>query len=156
MPTKTFEMVIETPPTALQAKLKKLGSLSHIAVAQTINQIADNVIGDAQELAPVRKSEPNAGVPSGGALRRSAFVEHAVPSAAPRAVVGFGVKYGWPVHENPRTGKTGGVSPKGRRYKSWARTGQWHFLEVPFNLAKRTFRRDVGRIIAHEWAAFLK
>jgi hypothetical protein len=41
------------------------------------------------------------------------------------------IRYAWSVHENPRSGKTGGISPSGRRYKTWAKTGTWKFLEQP-------------------------
>jgi hypothetical protein len=40
-------------------------------------------------------------------------------------------KYALKVHENPRSGQTGGVSPSGKKYTHWARSGQWKYLEVP-------------------------
>lgn len=49
-------------------------------------------------------------------------------------VMGFGgpaAKYAFRVHENPRSGRTKGLSPKGRRYKRWSRVGQWKYLETP-------------------------
>ena len=48
--------------------------------------------------------------------------------------MGFGgpaAPYAIRTHENPRAGKTGGVSPSGRRYKKWAQVGAWKFLEGP-------------------------
>lgn len=48
--------------------------------------------------------------------------------------LGFGgpaAPYAVKTHENPRAGKTGGVSPSGRRYKKWARVGGYKFLEAP-------------------------
>lgn len=44
---------------------------------------------------------------------------------------GYRGPYAASVHENPRSGKTGGVSPKGRKYAHWATVGQWKFLETP-------------------------
>jgi len=51
--------------------------------------------------------------------------------------LGFSAVYALSVHENPRSGKTGGVSPKGRPYKppkgstasAFATRGGWKFLE---------------------------
>ena len=48
--------------------------------------------------------------------------------------MGFGgpsAPYALAVHENPRAGKTGGISPKGKAYESWARAGEWKYLETP-------------------------
>src|SRR5512146_221873 len=41
------------------------------------------------------------------------------------------VKYALKVHENPRSGKTEGRSPSGKKYRHWARVGQWKYLEIP-------------------------
>lgn len=47
------------------------------------------------------------------------------------ATVGFSAVYATRTHENPRSGKTGGVSPTGRKYKpgTYATVGEWKFLE---------------------------
>jgi hypothetical protein len=48
--------------------------------------------------------------------------------------LGFGgpaAPYAVKTHENPRAGKTGGISPQGRRYKKWAKVGAYKFLEGP-------------------------
>lgn len=62
----------------------------------------------------------------------------------PVAVVGFSAAYAAFVHENPRAGKTGGVSPKGKQYLApmlpsgkrsaqavFSTVGQYKFLEQP-------------------------
>ena len=62
----------------------------------------------------------------------------------PSAYLGYSAVYALKVHENPRAGKTGGVSPRGQKYGSgltqsgnkstritWARKGKWKFLEDP-------------------------
>lgn len=75
-----------------------------------------------------------------GALRSTGHVQ--LPRfEGDRIVVELG--YGGPaapyahaVHENPRAGKTGGVSPSGKRYKTWAKVGQWKYLEQPFEAAR--------------------
>lgn len=45
--------------------------------------------------------------------------------------IGFSAVYATVTHENPRAGKTGGVSPSGRLYPpgTWAAKGEWKFLE---------------------------
>jgi hypothetical protein len=43
--------------------------------------------------------------------------------------------YALAVHENPRAGQTGGISPKGQPYEHWAHTGQWKYLETPLKAA---------------------
>lgn len=48
--------------------------------------------------------------------------------------MGFGgpsAPYAVKVHENPRSGKTGGMSPSGKQYKRWAKVGAYKFLERP-------------------------
>lgn len=47
---------------------------------------------------------------------------------------GPAASYALKVHENPRSGKTGGFSPSGVPYpwNRWSRVGQWKYLEVPF------------------------
>lgn len=47
------------------------------------------------------------------------------------------VKYAISVHENPRSGKTEGFSPSGKKYApgTWSKVGQWKYLETPAKLA---------------------
>lgn len=70
-----------------------------------------------------------------GPLRASGVVLPVVRSGSVHTLtMGFGgpaVKYAVKVHENPRAGKTGGLSPSGKRYKKWAKTGGYKFLEAP-------------------------
>lgn len=47
------------------------------------------------------------------------------------AAGGAAAPYAMKVHENPRSGRTGGLSPSGKRYKNYARVGQWKYLETP-------------------------
>jgi hypothetical protein len=51
------------------------------------------------------------------------------------------------VHENPRSGHTGGVSPSGGRYKHWASVGQWKYLEQPFKERAPSFAARMTTII---------
>jgi hypothetical protein len=67
-------------------------------------------------------------------------------------------KYARKVHENPRTGRTGGFSPKGKKYYPrpglpvpYSQVGQWKFLEQPVAERRQAYfdalARDVGQQI---------
>lgn len=85
--------------------------------AQALLVWAEEVMTDAKELVPVRD----------GILRASGFVD--LPAVTPDQVsvtFGFGgpsAPYALAVHENPRAGKTGGVSPSGRSIGAGRRWG---------------------------------
>lgn len=69
-----------------------------------------------------------------GELRQEhAFVDESARVDGDSVSITFGYNgpYAARVHENPRAGKTGGVSPSGKRYKHWAQVGEWKFLERP-------------------------
>jgi hypothetical protein len=65
------------------------------------------------------------------------------------------VGYALAVHENPRAGKTGGVSPSGIPYKTWSQVGGWKYLEralgrhIPFMVA--SFRKSLNAAIKARW-----
>ena len=100
---------------------------------------AEKIMGESKKLVPVITT----------ALKNSGFVE--LPKDIPGGIsvsLGYGgpaVKYALRVHENPRSGKTGGASPTGQQYKRWSRVGQWKYLEVPFRQNQKGMR---GRILS--------
>ena len=53
--------------------------------------------------------------------------------------LGFTAIYAAKVHENIRSGNTGGASPSGKSYRegSYSTVGQWKFLETPLKETKR-------------------
>lgn len=61
--------------------------------------------------------------------------------------VGYGALYAPFVHENKRSGKTGGISPQGQLYRSWASRGKWKFLEDPFKRYKSTILRMIKKAV---------
>ena len=105
-------------------------------VANALEAEATNVMTKAKALCPVVT----------GTLKGSGFVERPVVGGGEISeTMGFGgaaSKYALSVHENPRSGKTGGVSPSGQRYGrkaykgkmriGFSLVGQWKFLEQPF------------------------
>jgi hypothetical protein len=99
---------------------------------------AEGVMRDSRPLVPVVT----------GTLRSSATVDPPVITGDQVVVsMGYGgaaKRYAFKVHENPRAGRTGGVSPSGKKYYprpglsvSYSTVGEWKFLEKPF-LARRT------------------
>lgn len=85
-----------------------------------------------------------------GELRaKHAFVDESAKIDGDSVSITFGYTgpYAARVHENPRAGKTGGVSPSGHRYKHWAQVGQFKFLEKPLLEAEPgMLQRLAGRI----------
>lgn len=92
------------------------------------------LFGKSQEEVPVMD----------GNLRASGYVASDVKTKGDSVYIGYHAVYAAKVHENPRSGKTGGVSPSGRPYKKWAKVGKWKFLEDPI----KKYAKLVVRIIA--------
>lgn len=59
--------------------------------------------------------------------------------------LGYNTIYAYKVHENPRTGHTGGIGPRGQRYRKWAHSGGPKYLERPMNEAQGSIWDDVAR-----------
>ena len=95
------------------------------AAQAALHRFAEEVMADSKEnYVPVRT----------GVLRGSGFVADAMTPTAAEVTLGYGgaaAEYAIPVHENPRSGKTGGKAPDGSTYKSYARVGEWKYLETP-------------------------
>jgi|WetSurMetagenome_2_1015567.scaffolds.fasta_scaffold239049_3 hypothetical protein len=64
------------------------------------------------------------------------------------------VGYALYVHENPRAGKTGGMSPSGVKYPfdKWSRVGQWKYLEHPFLAAAKGMAERIAEKV-RSWQA---
>lgn len=112
------------------ASLEKLKVKSIDAAKSALYIEASNIIADSKEnYVPVDT----------GNLRKSAHTEHPKWFGKTISIVfgygGLAAKYAAAVHENPRAGKTGGESPSGRKYKTWAKTGGWKYLELPLKKA---------------------
>lgn len=99
------------------------------AAARAVREEAIGLFEDSQVLVPVDK----------GRLRESGEVRLGGPTVL-EAEVAYTASYAWPVHENPRSGKTGGVSPSGRLYKTYAAHGQWKYLEQPMKEREETYK----------------
>ena len=89
-----------------------------------------------------------------GGLKESGVVH---PPQIAGSIVSVLLEYPGPeairIHENPRSGKTGGVSPRGRKYPegSYSKVGGWKFLELPAKQAMPSMpsriAQDVGAML---------
>lgn len=116
-------------------------------IARVAGQIlylsAEQIMTESRTLVPVVT----------GNLRASANVQPPKISGTTVTVeLGYGgpaATYALSVHENPRAGKTGGVSPSGHKYaaRRWSQVGQWKYLEQPFNDAKPRIHARLRRAL---------
>jgi hypothetical protein len=133
----------------VKEKLRQLGLRALPAGAQSLFESAENIMTISKDqYVPVET----------GTLKASGFVR---PPETRRSTVTVTLGYGGAaqgyalaVHENPRAGKTGGVSPSGKKYKRWAQVGEWKYLQTPVqnnagnvvDKLKRDLARELARI----------
>lgn len=109
-----------------RAKLRTMGTAGFkAAVASAYRSFEEIMTKSKEEYVPVDQ----------GPLRASGTVlPPEVSGSSATITMGYGgpsAPYAIAVHENPRAGKTGGLSPQGKPYEHWARTGGWKYLETP-------------------------
>lgn len=114
----------------LKMKMRALGDAGFRALVASAHEQFEGVMTTSkEEYVPVDQ----------GPLRASGTVlPPSVSGGRAEITMGFGgpaAPYAIAVHENPRAGKTGGLSPSGKPYEHWARTGQWKYLETPLKAA---------------------
>ena len=109
--------------------------------ANFINLELDRLHEESQLLVPY--GEPDRYKPAGQPhLADTVEFVRPRPSPAVSGEIAYTAVYAWDVHENPRSGKTGGFSPQGRPYRYWAREGEFKYLEKPFLSVMQTFLSD--------------
>lgn len=120
----------------LKAKLETLSSFSEVkeAVRAPMTKAAADVLKESMRMVPRDR----------GQLINSASLVPEETSDSITITIGYGTVYAYKVHENPRSGKTGGVGPHGQRYKHWAAVGEYKYLEKPMKAAEQTFWPKVG------------
>jgi hypothetical protein len=138
----------------LASNLAKLKSLTPFLVANALQEEAESMMDR------IKDSKPGKGVPHDrGGLAASGLVNDAVVMGPIISVrVGFGgsaAPYALAVHENPRAGKTQGVSPSGRRYPHFAAVGSWKYLERELTRLQSILIKRVSARIKREWGALL-
>ncbi len=109
-----------------KAKLGRMGPAAFAAMVAGGYQAFEEIMTKSkEEYVPVDQ----------GTLRSTGHVEPpSVSGMRAEITMGYGgpaAPYALAVHENPRAGKTGGLSPTGKPYEHWARTGGWKYLETP-------------------------
>jgi hypothetical protein len=132
MAEKFIQVRIEGLNAALST-LQALGARAPYAASVLLKDFVDTMV-----VTPVKEEY----VPvDTGALRASIQASEPEISGTKISVTvsagGSAAPYALSVHENPRSGKTQGVSPTGRKYTHWAQTGQWKYLEIPALAAAR-------------------
>ena len=126
----------------VRSALAALGDKQDAAIEAVLTEEAEDVIAAADEIVPADI----------GNLKGSKFV-------APPEVQGSGFNryvtvelgygntgtlYAASVHENPRSGQTGGKTPSGGTRKTWAKVGQWKYLETPWLASSTGWLDRVG------------
>lgn len=115
--------------------LDAMAKIANQEMGRAVQSHAEDVMADAQENhVPVMD----------GHLRASGYVKSGKDEGGFWAKIGFSAAHARRTHENPRAGKTGGVSPSGRPYKKWAQVGGWKFLERPFLASEGRFVATVA------------
>lgn len=111
-------------------RLEEYGDNAPKICGMALKDVGEQIMRESLRICPVDT----------GALKSTGVVTNPERHGAKVYVIlGYGgvaangnkVGYAFYVHENPRAGKTGGVSPQGRKYKHWADSGQWKYLEGP-------------------------
>lgn len=121
----------------LQATLKHFESDADAlaALRPAMNAAGTKILKRSIDLAPRDR----------GGLVNSAGIKTTGGAKDLTVTIGYGTVYARIVHDNPRAGHTGGVSPSGQPYRHWAKTGQAKFLEQAMHEAQHTAWDDVGK-----------
>ena len=110
----------------VMAALNALGDDMVPSMEAVLTEEAEEIITAADEIVPADI----------GNLKGSKFVEPPnVLGGDVTVEFGYGntaTLYAKSVHENPRSGQTGGRTPSGGKRKTYAKVGEWKFLETPF------------------------
>jgi len=88
-----------------------------------------------------------------GTLRGTIHASTAVDGSQVHTTIGAGgpaAPYALSVHENPRSGKTGGLSPRKVQYKTWSKVGEWKYLENPIMEAWRQLDAEISHELERE------
>lgn len=122
----------------LQATLRRFGSPAETAAAARpeMNRVGSKILRRSVQLTPRDR----------GTLANSANLR--TEDNGLTVTVGYSAVYAGPVHDNPRSGHTGGVSPRGQRYRHWAAVGEPKFLLKAMEEAAGTAWPDVAQGLA--------
>ena len=100
--------------------LKGLGAKGSRALGSALFTVAQTeILAKAKQLVPVI----TANLKDSGDVELPVFAGNQV--SVDIFFGGAAAAYALAVHENPRAGKTGGISPQGKKYPAFSRVGQW-------------------------------
>lgn len=116
--------------------LQQLGERAPVAMQAALNEEANGLLNDADQLVP--RDTAN--------LANSKF-QRETPDGVEVGYGGAAAPYALATHENPRSGRTGGVSPSGKPYTHWAAVGQWKYLEQPFKARMTGFTSRIAAML---------
>lgn len=126
----------------MRRTINALAGAANDDLERAVRAHAEDVMADVQENhVPVMDNH----------LRSSAYVTSGRDGQGVFAKLGFSAAHARRTHENPRAGKTGGVSPSGRKYKKWAKVGAYKFLERPFRASKARLNQTVAAVVRAAW-----
>ena len=129
--------------TQINSALLALGDDMVPSIEAVLTEEAEEIITAADALVPADI----------GNLKGSKFVEPPnVLGGDVTVELGYGntaTLYAKSVHENPRSGQTGGRTPSGSKRKTFAKVGQWKYLETPFVASAAGWLDRVGNAL---WA----
>ncbi len=139
MALKQFDLTLSGQNDVLRA-LTQLADDAEPAMHAALFAEGTTLMAESQQLVPRDL----------GTLAGSGTVQEEPGASVPTVLVGYGgaaAPYALSVHENPRSGKTGGVSPSGQQYKHWAKVGQWKYLEQPFKARTAGFSDRIAKTL---------
>ena len=144
MPTPRVEFEFDIAKMSqIQGALTALGDDMVPSMEAVLTEEAEDIISDADEIVPADI----------GNLKGSKFVEPPnVLGGDVTVELGYGnmaTLYAKSVHENVRSGQTGGRTPSGGKRKTWAKVGEWKYLETPFVASAAGWLERVGNAL---WA----
>ena len=125
----------------IQGALTALGADMVPSIEAVLTEEAEDIISDSDEIVPADI----------GNLKGSKFVEPPnVLGGDVTVEFGYGntaTLYAKSVHENARSGQTGGRTPSGGKRRTFAKVGQWKYLETPFVASMAGWLDRVGNAL---------
>jgi len=127
--------------------IKTLGNKLPGVITKFIDGQLDELAKNSQALVPYGLPE-DLKEPTEPHLKDTMVIEYAKPGQVYTGAISYTADYAFDVHENPRSGRTGGFSPSGAKYSYYARDGSFKFLEQPTLLMRATFAQDFAVHVA--------
>jgi len=136
------KMLTITGDDELIRKLKDIDRRHPKVTEASLLKVAQDIMNDSKENFVPRRE---------GILEASGHVDPPERTSGRVTIkIGYGgsaAPYALAIHENPRAGKTRGESPSGKKYKTWAKVGEWKYLETPVMEATLDYRQNMVKTV---------